>query len=162
MKFNPEKCSIPDERMKPFIDPEEIWGLINTTVSTPERVRQLIAKSLDKQRLTMEETAVLINTYDPELVEEIKEGARELKRRVYGNRIVLFAPLYVGNKCMNNCQYCGFRSTNKEQIRTTLTDQGLIDEVEALEETGQKRLILVYGEHKEYSPEFIAHTVEVV
>jgi 2-iminoacetate synthase len=162
MKFNPEKCSIPDERMKPFIDPEEIWGLINTTVSTPERVRQLIAKSLDKQRLTMEETAVLINTYDPELVEEIKEGARELKRRVYGNRIVLFAPLYVGNKCKNNCQYCGFRVTNKEQIRTTLTDQGLIDEVEALEETGQKRLILVYGEHNDYSPEFIAHTVDVV
>ena len=110
----------------------------------------------------MEETAVLINTYDPELVEEIKEGARELKRRVYGNRIVLFAPLYVGNRCMNNCQYCGFRVTNKEQIRTTLSDEGLINEVEALEETGQKRLILVYGEHKDYSPEFIAHTVEVV
>src|ERR1035437_2081233 len=162
MKFNPEKCSIPDERMKPFIDPEEIWGLINNTVSTPERVRQLITNALDKQRLTMEETAVLINTYDPKLVEEIKEGARELKRRVYGNRIVLFAPLYVGNKCMNNCQYCGFRVTNKEQIRTTLSDQGLISEVEALEETGQKRLILVYGEHKDYSPEFIAHTVNVV
>ena len=162
MKFNPEKCSIPDERMKPFIDPEEIWGLINTTVSTPERVRELIAKSLDKKRLTMEETAVLINTYDPELVEEIKEGARELKRRVYGNRIVLFAPLYVGNRCMNNCQYCGFRVTNKEQIRTTLTDEGLVKEVEALEDTGQKRLILVYGEHKDYSPEFIAQTVNVV
>jgi len=162
MKFTPEKCSIPDVKMQPFIDPEEIWGLINNTVSTPERVRELIAKSLDKKRLTMEETAVLINTYDPTLIEEIKEGARELKRRVYGNRIVLFAPLYVGNRCMNNCQYCGFRSTNKDQIRTTLTDQGLIDEVEALEETGQKRLILVYGEHKEYSPEFIAHTVEVV
>jgi 2-iminoacetate synthase len=162
MKFNPEKCSIPDERMQPFIDPEEIWGLINTTISTPERVRQLIAKSLDKQRLTMEETAVLINTYDPVLVEEIKEGARELKRRVYGNRIVIFAPLYVGNRCMNNCQYCGFRVTNKDQIRTTLTDEGLIKEVEALEDTGQKRLILVYGEHKDYSPEFIAHSVKVV
>ena len=48
MKFNPEKCSIPDERMKPFIDPEEIWGLINTTVSTPERVRQLIANRLTR------------------------------------------------------------------------------------------------------------------
>ncbi|MDP4290840.1 MAG: [FeFe] hydrogenase H-cluster radical SAM maturase HydG [Bacteroidota bacterium] len=162
MKFNPEKCSIPDERMQPFIDPEEIWGLINNTVSTPERVRQLIAKSLDKQRLTMEETAVLINTTDPELVEEIKEGARELKRRIYGNRIVLFAPLYVGNKCMNNCQYCGFRVSNKAQIRTTLTDEGLVNEVEALEDNGQKRLILVYGEHRDYSPEFIAHTVKIV
>jgi len=162
MKFTPEKCSIPDERMKPFIDPEEIWALINNTVSTPERVRQLIAKSLDKKRLSMEETAVLINTSDPELVEEIKEGARELKRRVYGNRIVLFAPLYVGNRCMNNCQYCGFRVTNKEQIRATLSDQELVNEVEALEDTGQKRIILVYGEHKDYSPEFIAHTVDVV
>ncbi|NWJ50007.1 MAG: [FeFe] hydrogenase H-cluster radical SAM maturase HydG [Bacteroidetes bacterium] len=162
MKFTPEKCRIPDERMKPFIDPEEIWDLINNTKSTPERVRELIAKSLSKQRLTMEETAVLLNTTEPSLIEEIKEGARELKRLVYGNRIVLFAPLYVGNKCINNCQYCGFRSTNKEQIRTTLTDQELIDEVEALEETGQKRLILVYGEHHHYSPEFIAHNVKLV
>jgi 2-iminoacetate synthase len=162
MKFTPEKCRIPDERMKPFIDPEEIWDLINNTKSTPERVRELIAKSLSKQRLTMEETAVLLNTTDPTLIEEIKEGARELKRLVYGNRIVLFAPLYVGNKCINNCQYCGFRSTNKEQIRATLSDQELIDEVEALEETGQKRLILVYGEHPHYSPEFIAHNVKLV
>ncbi len=162
MKFTPEKCRIPDERMKPFIDPEEIWDLINNTKSTPERVRELIAKSLNKQRLTMEETAVLINTTDPALVEEIKEGARELKRLVYGNRIVLFAPLYVGNNCINNCQYCGFRVSNKEQIRATLSDQELIDEVEALEETGQKRLILVYGEHPTYSPEFIANNVRLV
>ena len=162
MKFTPEKCRIPDERMQPFIDPEEIWDLINNTESTPERVRELIAKSLSKQRLTMEETAVLLNTTDPTLIEEIKEGARQLKRLVYGNRIVLFAPLYVGNKCINNCQYCGFRSTNKEQVRTTLSDQELLNEVEALEETGQKRLILVYGEHPHYSPEFIAHTAKLV
>ena len=97
MKFNPEKCRIPDEIGKPFIDEQEIWDYINHTESTPERVRSIIQKSLDKNRLTMEETAVLINTTDPVLVEEIKEGARELKRRIYGNRIVLFAPLYVGN-----------------------------------------------------------------
>jgi iron-only hydrogenase maturation rSAM protein HydG len=161
MQFHPEKCRIPDEKMKPFIDPEEIWDYINTVKSTPERVRALIQKSLDKNRLTMEETAVLINTTDPDLVEEIKEGARELKRRIYGNRIVLFAPLYVGNHCVNNCQYCGFRSSNKEQIRTTLTDEELRHNVEALEEDGQKRLILVYGEHPQYSPEYIAHTVNI-
>ena len=111
MQFNPEKCRIPDEIGKPFIDPEEIWDFINKTESTPERVREIIAKSLNKNRLTMEETAVLINTTDPVLVEEIKEGARTLKRNVYGNRIVLFAPLYVGNYCVNNCKYCGFRSS---------------------------------------------------
>jgi len=160
MIFTPEKCRIPDQRMKPFIDPEELWEIINETKSDKESVRAVIAKSLEKQRLTLRETAILINATDPELIEEIKEGARELKKRVYGNRIVLFAPLYVGNKCTNNCKYCGFRSSNKEAIRKTLSDSELIHEVEALEDNGQKRLILVYGEHPEYSAEFIAHTVK--
>lgn len=162
MIFNPEKCRIPDQRMVPFIDPEEIWDFINHTRSDKARVREVIQKSLDKQRLTMEETAVLINADDPELIEEIKEGARELKKRVYGNRIVLFAPLYVGNKCTNNCKYCGFRASNKEAIRKTLSEEELIREVEALEDHGQKRLILVYGEHPDYSPEYIARNVETV
>lgn len=161
MKFNPEKYSIPDEKMKPFIDAQEIWNIIENTKSTKERVREVIQKSLNKNRLNLEETAVLINTTDEELIEEIKEGARELKKRIYGNRIVLFAPLYVGNRCINNCQYCGFRASNKEQVRKTLTDQELIESVEALEDNGQKRLILVYGEHPDYSPEYIAHTVRL-
>ncbi len=162
MIFTPEKCRIPDQRMKPFIDPEEIWKIINETKSDKESVRAVIAKSLDKQRLTMRETAILINATDPELIEEIKEGARELKKRVYGNRIVLFAPLYVGNKCTNNCKYCGFRTSNKEAVRKTLSNDELIHEVEALEDNGQKRLILVYGEHPEYDAEYIANTVRTV
>lgn len=162
MIFTPEKCRIPDQRMKPFIDPDEIWGIINETKSDKESVRAVIAKSLDKQRLTMRETAILINATGPELIEEIKEGARELKKRVYGNRIVLFAPLYVGNKCTNNCKYCGFRTSNKEAVRKTLSNNELIHEVEALEDNGQKRLILVYGEHPEYDAEYIANTVRTV
>ena len=112
MIFTPEKCRIPDQRMKPFIDADELWEILNETKSDKQAVREVIAKSLDKKRLTLRETAVLINANDPELIEEIKEGARELKKRVYGNRIVLFAPLYVGNKCTNNCKYCGFRASN--------------------------------------------------
>ena len=162
MKFYPEICSIKDQRMKPFIDPDEIWELINNTKATPERVREIIAKSLDKHRLTMEETAVLINADDPILVEEIREGAKELKKRVYGNRIVLFAPLYVGNKCTNNCTYCGFRTSNKFALRQTLSDHQLVKEVEALEDNGQKRLILVYGEHPAYDARYIANTVKTV
>lgn len=148
--------------MKSFIDPEEIWGYINSTKPTKERVRQIIDKALDKQRLNLEETATLVNTTDPELVNEILQGARTLKEKVYGNRIVLFAPLYIGNKCTNNCKYCGFRSSNKEAVRKTLGDDEIVREVEALEENGQKRLILVYGEHQTYSPEYIAHTVNLV
>lgn len=161
MKFTPETYSIPDKPMTAFIDSEEIWNYIHTTISTKEKVREIIAKSLSKKRLNLEEVAVLINTDDPQLIEEIKEGAKTLKKNIYGNRIVLFAPLYVGSKCANNCTYCGFRASNKEAVRKTLNDQELISEVEALEENGQKRLILVYGEHAHYSPEYIAHTVKV-
>jgi 2-iminoacetate synthase len=162
MKFKPQTYRIPDEAMKPFIDPEEIQEFLDRPKPTPEHVRHLIDKSLSKERLSLEETADLLNADDPELIEEIKKGARTLKERIYGNRIVLFAPLYIGNKCVNNCKYCGFRVANKDQIRTTLTDQQMIREVEALEENGQKRLILVYGEHPEYDAEFIAHTVRTV
>jgi 2-iminoacetate synthase len=162
MRFNPEKLAIPDQRMKPFIDADEIWRLINETKADRHRVRDIVAKSLDKQRLTMEETAVLINSSGAGFLDEIKEGARELKKKVYGNRIVLFAPLYVGNRCSNNCQYCGFRVSNKEAVRRTLGDADLVREVEALEDNGQKRLILVYGEHPDYSAEYIAHTVRTV
>jgi len=161
MKFNPEKCRIRDERMKPFIDADELWDLINHTKTDPIRVRETIAKSLDKKRLSLEETALLINATDTELVEEIKEGARELKKRIYGNRIVLFAPLYIGNKCTNNCKYCGFRASNKEAVRKTLNDEEIVREIEALEDNGQKRLILVYGEHPEYDAAYIAHTVRI-
>jgi 2-iminoacetate synthase len=162
MRFSPEKLKIPDQRMKPFIDPEEIWSFINNTKPDKQRVRDVIAKSLDKHRLSMEETAVLVNSVGTDLFDEIRHGAKELKDKVYGNRIVLFAPLYLGNKCTNNCQYCGFRVSNRDAIRKTLTDDELIKEVEALEDNGQKRLILVYGEHPDYSPEYIAHSVKTV
>lgn len=162
MKFTPEKYNIPDEPGKPFIDPAEIESILQNTSSEKDRVREVIQKSLNKQRLNLEEVAILVNTTNPELIEEIKEGARTLKKNVYGNRIVLFAPLYVGNYCSNNCEYCGFRASNKHAVRHTLSQQELIKNVEALEEEGQKRLILVYGEHKKYSADFIADSVKTV
>ena len=162
MIFTPEKLKIKDQRMKPFIDADEIWDLINNTVSTRERVREVIARSLDKNRLTLAETAVLINATDPELIEEIKQGARTLKEKVYGQRIVLFAPLYIGNLCINNCAYCGFKASNKVIRRVTLDQDDIIAQVKALEDQGQKRLILVYGEHPSYDANFIADSVRTV
>ena len=148
--------------MKPFIDADEIWGYINQPPASKERIREIIAKSLDKNRLTMEETSALITADDPELVEEIKQGAKSLKQKVYGQRIVLFAPLYVGNMCINNCAYCGYKASNQHMKRITLTNEDLINQVKALEDTGQKRLILVYGEHPKYDANFIADTVRTV
>lgn len=162
MKFSPEKYRIADEPMKPFIDVQEINELLLNAKPDKAIVRNIIAKSLDKHRLSLAETAMLLNANDPVLIEEIKEGASKLKQAVYGNRIVLFAPLYIGNKCINNCRYCGFRASNKEQVRTSLNTDQIIREVEALEDQGQKRLILVFGEHPDYHPQFIADTVKTV
>lgn len=162
MKFAPEICRIKDQRMKPFIDADEIWQHINNTASDRSKVRDVIAKSLDKNRLTLAETAVLINASDPDLIEEIKQGAKTLKEKVYGQRIVLFAPLYIGNLCTNNCAYCGFKVSNKQVKRVTLDNDDLVSQVTALENSGQKRLILVYGEHPSYNAQFIADTVRTV
>ncbi|MDF1576292.1 MAG: [FeFe] hydrogenase H-cluster radical SAM maturase HydG [Bacteroidales bacterium] len=162
MIYDPQAYAIEDKAMVPFISESEIEEILAGAKPDRNLVREIIHKSLDKKRLSMQETAVLLNATDPELVEEIKAGARTLKEQVYGKRIVLFAPLYVGNLCVNNCEYCGFRSSNKSQKRTTLTREELIREVELLEDMGQKRLILVYGEHPKYSPEFIAETVRTV
>ncbi len=161
--YHPEKYRIEDEAMKNFIDDNEILEILEMAKNpTKEQVREVIKKSLDKHRLSLQETAILINANDPELIKEIKEAAKKLKKRVYGKRIVLFAPLYIGNLCINNCTYCGFRAENKAQKRTTLLKEDLIEEVRALEDAGHKRLILVYGEHPKYNAKFIAESVKTV
>ncbi len=163
MIYHPQNYVIKDEAMTPFIDVDEIWNYINENKNpTASRVREVIAKAVDKHRLSLEEVAVLVNTTDPELIEEIKAGAHELKEKVYGRRIVLFAPLYIGNYCTNNCAYCGFRVANKIQRRMTLNHEEIVEQVSALEDSGHKRLILVYGEHPEYNPSFIADSVRTV
>lgn len=148
-------------KVKDFIDDDYLSNLIDSANAEKTVVREIIAKSLNKQALSVEETAALLNA-DAELTEEIFEAARQLKRQVYGNRIVLFAPFYIGNKCINDCGYCAFRSSNKEAIRRTLNQQEIAEQVEALEKAGHKRLILVFGEHREYSAEFIAESVRKV
>ena len=142
-----------------FINDEKINGIISNTREDKVKVREIIAKSMAKQPLEVEETAALLAAESPELVEEIFNAARQLKKDVYGNRIVIFAPLYVGNHCINDCKYCAFRRSLRTTVRTTLTPDDLVKQVEALEDAGHKRLILVFGEHPNYSPEFIAETV---
>jgi len=154
---------IETRELKSFIPEETIFELLEQTRNpAPERVREVIAKSLAKNRLDPEELAVLLNAEAPELREEILSGAHTLKERIYGNRIVLFAPLYIGNECINNCQYCGFRCTNQVVSRKTLSLPELDREVEALVNCGHKRLILVYGEHPKYDAQFIHDTVKEV
>ena len=151
------------EGLESFIPENEIFQWLEKTKNpSKERVREIIQRSLDKNRLEPEEMATLINADSPEMAEELFAGARALKEKIYGNRIVLFAPLYVGNECINNCQYCGFRCTNSAVARKTLSMPELEKEIEALVNRGHKRLIMVYGEHPQYDAQFIHDSVMTV
>ena len=144
-----------------FIDDGRIGETLAAARPDSVRVREVLAKSLSKKRLEPDETAALLAIEDPVLWQEVFAAARKLKTDVYGNRIVLFAPLYVGDKCINNCVYCGFKCSNREIVRKTLSDDELRSELVALEGQGHKRLILVWGEHPNYSAEEMARIVRI-
>ena len=145
-----------------FIDAARLEALLD--LPAPERgaLRAVLERSLALEPLDPAQTALLLRAREPESIAEILEAARQLKHKVYGNRIVLFAPLYVGNRCVNECRYCAFRASNTGVERVTLDAAALRSEVEALEDAGHKRLILVFGEHPDYGPEFLAQTVRAV
>lgn len=161
--FSIQSYNIKDEKERPFIDPDEIRSIL-AAVPPPSagQVEDVINEALSLKRLSMEQVAVLLNSEGPEAAKLISEAAKKIKRDIYGDRIVIFAPLYIGSKCVNNCAYCGFRSSNKDAVRRTLEQYELESEVAELERSGQKRLILVYGEHPSYSAEYIADTVRTV
>jgi 2-iminoacetate synthase len=144
-----------------FIDDRRIEEMLAVARPDPVRVQEVLAKSLSKQRLAPDETASLLAIQDPALWQEVFAAARKLKTDVYGNRIVLFAPLYVGDKCINNCAYCGFKCSNREVVRKTLSDDELRSELVALEGQGHKRLILVWGEHPDYAADAMARVVRL-
>lgn len=160
MLFKPQHYKLPDQKGQPFIDAQEIEQLLDTTSNaSKEQIEQIIAHSMAYNRLSMEQMAMLINAANSPHRQMIMDAARRLKQDIYGNRIVLFAPLYIGNRCTNRCSYCSFRADNKLTVRKTLSQEELINEVESLEDTGHKRLILVYGEHPLYDADYIASTV---
>jgi len=111
------------------------------------RIREILAKSLELQVLNLTEVSSLLALDDEELWLEIFETARRVKEKVYGKRIVLFAPLYLSNECTNDCLYCGFRSGNKDASRKTLTIDEAVQEASLLAGRGYKRLLLVTSEH---------------
>lgn len=148
---------------KDFIDEGEIVRELEETRSPDAGiVRDILQKSLEIKLLTPRETAVLLNVEDPELLEEMKAVALEVKKRVYDNRIVFFAPLYCSNVCVNRCVYCGFRSDNCEEKRHVLTPEEIRRETEAVIDQGHKRLIAVYGEHPLSGADYIADSISEI
>ncbi|WP_332834095.1 [FeFe] hydrogenase H-cluster radical SAM maturase HydG [Clostridium perfringens] len=138
-----------------FIKDDEINILIakgKELVSDKELVKEIIEKSKSAEGLTPEETAVLLNLEDKELIEEMFKAARQVKEKLYGKRLVVFAPLYVSNYCVNNCTYCGYKHCNDELKRKKLNKEQLIEEVKVLESLGHKRIALEAGEDPVNAP----------
>ena len=148
---------------KDFIDHEAIESHLSQNQNPDKiKIRDIIQKSLSIQRLDPDETAALLHVRDKELREEMAAAALEVKRKVYDNRIVIFAPLYCSNVCVNNCLYCGFRKDNTHEKRRVLTPDEVRKEAQALVKMGHKRLIAVYGEHPLSDADYMAETIKAI
>lgn len=148
---------------KSFIKSDLLENILEENLEpSNEDFDRVIKKAYAGERLELNEVSILLNSESDERVNRIFKAAKEIKEHVYGHRVVLFAPLYIGNKCTNSCTYCGFKVENQDTHRQTLTQDEIGKEIEALEDEGHKRLILVYGTHPEYTAEFIAKSVEKV
>lgn len=108
-----------------------------------KQVESIISKANELKGLSLTDTAYLLKVDDEDDLQKILNEAKIIKQRIYGNRLVLFAPLYLSNECVNNCLYCAFRRDNKELLRKTLAEEEIEQEVKTLEEQGHKRLLLV-------------------
>ncbi|WIF95076.1 [FeFe] hydrogenase H-cluster radical SAM maturase HydG [Caminicella sporogenes] len=146
-----------------FIDEEVIYNkLYSNRKPDKQFIRDIIQKSLSITRLEPDETAALLNVKDEDLWEELYEAADKVKRKVYDNRIVFFAPLYCSNLCVNNCLYCGFRKENSEEKRRILNMEEIKKETEAVINEGHKRMIVVYGEHPLSDANYIAESIKAI
>jgi len=148
--------------MKNFIDEQKIETILKRAKFSKARGRAIINKALTLKGLGLEDAALLLNCSDPVFLKEIFKAANKVKEQIYGKRVVLFAPLYLPNICVNNCLYCGFRSQNTKIKRTHLAMRDIKREVLALEAQGHKRLLLVAAEHPDSGIDYLEDAVKTV
>jgi 2-iminoacetate synthase len=129
-----------------FIKEDEIHDIWKNTQNTSiEELESIIEKAEKALGLTPVEVAKLLNTDDKNIVNKLFKAAHTIKEKIYGKRVVIFAPLYVSNYCVNACTYCGY-GCNTNIFRKKLTTEELVNEVKILESMGHKRIALEAGE----------------
>ena len=128
------------------VDEHSIQQVLDSATVPDAEIRRILSKAAELKGLSYQEVGALIKVTDPLLLDEMFHTARKVKEEIYGNRIVLFAPLYASNVCANECVYCAFRSSNKTLVRKTLSNEELREETKAMIRTGQKRIVLLAGE----------------
>ncbi|MBE7022364.1 MAG: [FeFe] hydrogenase H-cluster radical SAM maturase HydG [Ruminococcaceae bacterium] len=149
-----------------FINHQEILDSLReaeTLAKDKAHVTAILKKCENFQTLTHREAAVLLACEDEALYEQMKQAAYRIKEKIYGNRIVLFAPLYLSNYCVNNCKYCGYQHCNEKLRRRKLTMEEIEKEVIALQDMGHKRLALEAGEDPKECPlEYILDSIKTI
>ncbi|MFA6918721.1 MAG: [FeFe] hydrogenase H-cluster radical SAM maturase HydG, partial [Patescibacteria group bacterium] len=143
-----------------ILDEQEVGKILeDKKIISEQEFSDILNKAKLKNGLDVEEVGALLNIEDENLLQRLFEVAKTIKREIYGNRLVLFAPLYVSDFCVNNCKYCGFHMDNKTQ-RKKLTLDEVAQQVKILEDMGHKRLLLEFGEDDVNNP--IDYVVEVI
>ncbi len=134
------------------IDEQRILSLLDlATAPSEEAVLAILAKAGERKGLELEEVAVLLSVKDPALIQKMFETAHRIKQEIYGERIVFFAPLYISNFCVNDCDYCGFHKRNTA-LRKKLTLDEVAEQTRLLIRMGHKRLLLEFGEDPVNNP----------
>jgi 2-iminoacetate synthase len=130
-----------------FIDLAAIEKILaDSREPSTARLSEILAKSRELKGLSLEEVAELLAIASPVALEELFEVARFVKNEIYGERVVLFAPLYISNLCSNDCAYCAFRTSNRQLKRRVLSQDEIKREIEVLVDEGHKRIVLLAGE----------------
>lgn len=133
--------------MSTFINESEIARILEENKRPePAKVRAVLNKAKEMKGLNLEDVAVLSNISDPMQLFELFEEANIIKEKIYGKRLVVFAPLYISNLCANECTYCAFRAKNKDLVRRSLNQEEIKHETEILVGQGHKRILMVAGE----------------
>ena len=136
-------------RAEEFINHQEIQDSIQYAKENKHNrklIESLLVKARDLKGLNHREALLLLECEEQDLVERMFHLAQEIKQRFYGNRIVMFAPLYLSNYCVNGCTYCPYHARNRHIARKKLTQEEIRREVIALQDMGHKRLALETGE----------------
>lgn len=159
--YNPK--SLKAEEFISDAEVRETLAYAEANCENAELISAIIEKAKLRKGLTHREAAVLLDCRIEEKNQEIFELARQMKKDFYGNRIVMFAPLYLSNYCVNGCVYCPYHLKNKHIARKKLTQEEIVKEVTALQDMGHKRLAIEAGEDPNMNPiEYILESIKTI
>lgn len=142
-----------------FIDRDKLYGMLENNTPTESQINEILNKARKLKGLNLEDVAKLLCVEDEAQIQKILETAMYAKEEIYGRRLVLFAPIYTGNACVNNCVYCGFRRDNKSLKRKVLTMDEIEQETLTLLRQGHKRALLICGESSRNNTDYMVEAI---